>query len=64
MNKNAAFHGFANYRRVRAWQASLAAAAMLLACLAGSAARRGRSARTARSTLAIGSRASPGVPCA
>jgi hypothetical protein len=41
MNKNAAFHGFANYRRVPAWLASLAAAAMLLACLAGSAAAQG-----------------------
>jgi len=38
MNKNAAFHGFANYRRVPIWLASLAAAAMLLASLAGSAA--------------------------
>lgn len=41
MNKNAAFHGFANYRRVPAWLASLAVAAMLLASLAGSAAARG-----------------------
>jgi hypothetical protein len=41
MNKNAAFHGFANYRRVPAWLASLAAAAMLFACLAGSAAAQG-----------------------
>jgi hypothetical protein len=41
MNKNAAFHGFANYRRVPAWLASLAAAAMLLASLAGSAAAQG-----------------------
>jgi hypothetical protein len=41
MNKNAAFHGFANYRRVPVWLASLAAVAMLLACLAGSAAAQG-----------------------
>jgi hypothetical protein len=41
MNKNAAFHGFANYWRASTWLASLAAATMLLACLAGSAAAQG-----------------------
>lgn len=41
MGKNAAFHGFANHRRMSVWLASFAAAAMLLACLAGSAAAQG-----------------------
>jgi hypothetical protein len=41
MDKDAAFHGFANYRRVPVWLAWLAAAVMLLACLAGNAAARG-----------------------
>jgi hypothetical protein len=42
MNKNAAFHGFANYRRWPIWLASLAASStMLLICLAGSAAAQG-----------------------
>lgn len=41
MDKNAAFHGFANYRRVPIWLTSFAAAAILLACFAGSAAAQG-----------------------
>src|SRR6188768_2072389 len=41
MGKNAAFHGFANYRRVPIWLASLAAGAMLLAYFIGNAAAQG-----------------------